>query len=229
MLDAGLAGFELGHRENLEAGIRTLRRISTERDLIVTGSSDYHGLGKPNQPGEHTTTDDMVARIIDRATGTAPVYPLTAEGPAAMRRDLLSCGCAQLSALVLMWSNSAWVIAPESSSDFAFAISSDGLGAGDRLDVLILGGLVLLGLGGAALGHALAAGDQVDQQRQERHEDQEDDPDGLPPAVELVVAEQVTDDGEQRHQVGEEDECPAGTTRSSPRRSPRSPGTPLRR
>ena len=75
MLDAGLAGFELGHRENLEAGIRTLRRISKERDLIVTGSSDYHGLGKPNQPGEHTTTDDMVARIIDRATGTAPVYP----------------------------------------------------------------------------------------------------------------------------------------------------------
>ncbi len=75
MLDAGLAGFELGHRENLEAGIRTLRRISKERDLIMTGSSDYHGLGKPNQPGEHTTTDDMVARIIDRATGTGPVYP----------------------------------------------------------------------------------------------------------------------------------------------------------
>jgi predicted metal-dependent phosphoesterase TrpH len=74
MLDAGLAGFELGHRENLEAGIRTLRRISEERDLIVTGSSDYHGLGKPNQPGEHTTTDDMVARIIDRGSGTAPVY-----------------------------------------------------------------------------------------------------------------------------------------------------------
>lgn len=74
MLDAGLAGFELGHRENLEAGIRTLRRISEERDLIVTGSSDYHGLGKPNQPGEHTTTDEMVARIIDRGSGTAPVY-----------------------------------------------------------------------------------------------------------------------------------------------------------
>lgn len=74
MLDAGLAGFELGHRENVEAGIRTLRRISEERDLIVTGSSDYHGLGKPNQPGEHTTTDDMVARIIDRGSGTAPVY-----------------------------------------------------------------------------------------------------------------------------------------------------------
>jgi hypothetical protein len=75
MLDAGLAGFELGHRENLDDGIRTLRRIAEERDLIVTGSSDYHGLGKPNQPGEHTTSDHMVARIIERATGSEPVYP----------------------------------------------------------------------------------------------------------------------------------------------------------
>lgn len=75
MLDAGLAGFELAHRENRASGIRTLRKIVAERDLIVTGSSDYHGLGKPNLPGENTTSDDMVARIIDRATGSAPVYP----------------------------------------------------------------------------------------------------------------------------------------------------------
>jgi len=75
LLDHGLAGFELGHRENLPAGLRTLRRLVTERDLIATGSSDYHGLGKPNQPGENTTSDDMVARIIERGTGSAPVYP----------------------------------------------------------------------------------------------------------------------------------------------------------
>jgi hypothetical protein len=41
----------------------------------VTGSSDYHGLGKPNQPGENTTTDAEVAKIIAAGTGTAPVYP----------------------------------------------------------------------------------------------------------------------------------------------------------
>lgn len=75
MLDAGLAGFELGHRENVEPALSTLRALCRERDLIVTGSSDYHGLGKPNQPGERTTSDDMVARIIERATGSAPVYP----------------------------------------------------------------------------------------------------------------------------------------------------------
>ena len=75
MLDAGLAGFELGHRENLEPALTTLRTLCRERDLIVTGSSDYHGLGKPNVPGENTTADEMVARILERATGSAPVYP----------------------------------------------------------------------------------------------------------------------------------------------------------
>lgn len=74
MLAAGLAGFELGHRENLPSEIRTLRALVADRDLIVTGSSDYHGLGKPNVPGENTTSDGMVARIIDAATGSAPVY-----------------------------------------------------------------------------------------------------------------------------------------------------------
>ncbi|MBD8024287.1 PHP domain-containing protein [Microbacterium gallinarum] len=75
MLDAGLAGFELGHRENRASGIRSLRALCEERDLIVTGSSDYHGLGKPNQPGEYTTDDAMVARIVEAGTGSAPVYP----------------------------------------------------------------------------------------------------------------------------------------------------------
>lgn len=75
MLDAGLAGFELGHRENEEPALSTLRELVVRRDLIATGSSDYHGLGKPNLPGENTTSDAMVARIIGRATGSAPVYP----------------------------------------------------------------------------------------------------------------------------------------------------------
>ncbi len=75
LIAAGLAGFEIGHRENTRAGIRELTRLADRHDLIVTGSSDYHGLGKPNLPGEHTTAEAMVARIIDRATGSAPVYP----------------------------------------------------------------------------------------------------------------------------------------------------------
>ncbi len=75
MLDAGLAGFELGHRENRPDAVAKLDALVRANDLIVTGSSDYHGRGKPNVPGEHTTSDEMVARIIERATGSAPVYP----------------------------------------------------------------------------------------------------------------------------------------------------------
>lgn len=75
MLAAGLAGYELGHRENQAAGVARLRELVERHDLIVTGSSDYHGLGKPNIPGEHTTSDEMVGRIIARATGSAPVHP----------------------------------------------------------------------------------------------------------------------------------------------------------
>ncbi|WP_424448749.1 PHP domain-containing protein [Microbacterium arborescens] len=74
LVDRGLAGFEIEHRENTADGKRALRALAAELDLIVTGSSDYHGLGKPNQPGENTTDDSMVARIIARASGTAPVY-----------------------------------------------------------------------------------------------------------------------------------------------------------
>ena len=75
LIAAGLGGFEIDHRENTEAGKRKLRDIAATHDLIVTGSSDYHGSGKPNRPGENTTSDEMVARIIERATGTAVRFP----------------------------------------------------------------------------------------------------------------------------------------------------------
>lgn len=75
LIEEGLAGVELGHRENTEEGRRLLQVFADSNDLIVTGSSDYHGAGKPNVPGEHTTADDMVQRIIERATGASPVYP----------------------------------------------------------------------------------------------------------------------------------------------------------
>ncbi|WP_341939731.1 PHP domain-containing protein [Microbacterium sp. LWH10-1.2] len=75
LIGAGLGGFEIDHRENTAAGKRMLHEIAAAHDLIVTGSSDYHGAGKPNRPGENTTSDEMVARLIARATGTAPRYP----------------------------------------------------------------------------------------------------------------------------------------------------------
>lgn len=74
LIAAGLGGFEIDHRENTEAGKRALHALAAEHDLIVTGSSDYHGAGKPNLPGENTTADEMVARLIERATGSTPTY-----------------------------------------------------------------------------------------------------------------------------------------------------------
>lgn len=71
----GLAGFEIDHRENTPAGKRELHRIAAAHELIVTGSSDYHGSGKPNRPGENTTSDEMLARILERGTGSAPTGP----------------------------------------------------------------------------------------------------------------------------------------------------------
>jgi len=76
LIDAGLGGLEIDHRENTAEGRAWLRGIAAEHDLIVTGSSDYHGAGKPNVPGENTTDPAMLQRIIDRGSGSAPVYPV---------------------------------------------------------------------------------------------------------------------------------------------------------
>ncbi|MDN3934801.1 PHP domain-containing protein [Arthrobacter sp. YD4] len=73
MIDAGLAGLEINHRDNPEQGRSFLRRLAAEHDLLVTGSSDYHGAGKPNLLGENTTSPEVLARIEELASGTAVV------------------------------------------------------------------------------------------------------------------------------------------------------------
>ncbi|GAB3187468.1 PHP domain-containing protein [Nesterenkonia suensis] len=73
MIDAGLGGVEVWHRDNPESGRRTLLRLARRHDLLTTGSSDYHGAGKPNLIGENTTSLDTVAELLDRASGS-PAY-----------------------------------------------------------------------------------------------------------------------------------------------------------
>ena len=75
LVDAGLAGLEIDHPENRPDGMARLRELAAKHDLIITGSSDYHGTGKINRLGECTTSPRELARIIDQATGTEPVYP----------------------------------------------------------------------------------------------------------------------------------------------------------
>ncbi|MET0870714.1 MAG: PHP domain-containing protein [Paeniglutamicibacter terrestris] len=73
MIAAGLLGIEIEHRDNPEEGRQYLRELARKHDLIVTGSSDYHGAGKPNRLGENLTSKEMMARIVAAGTGTAPV------------------------------------------------------------------------------------------------------------------------------------------------------------
>jgi len=69
---SGLFGLEVEHRENTEEGKLLLRRYAERYDLVVTGSSDYHGAGKPNRLGENTTAPEVLERIVAAGTGTRP-------------------------------------------------------------------------------------------------------------------------------------------------------------
>ncbi|MET1063527.1 MAG: PHP domain-containing protein [Arthrobacter sp.] len=73
MIDAGLVGLEVNHRDNPEEGRAFLRKLADRHGLLVTGSSDYHGAGKPNLLGENLTSEEAFARIEELGTGTAVV------------------------------------------------------------------------------------------------------------------------------------------------------------
>ena len=55
LISAGLDGIEVDHRDHSESEKSELLRFAIENELIVTGSSDYHGTGKLNQLAEYTT------------------------------------------------------------------------------------------------------------------------------------------------------------------------------
>jgi predicted metal-dependent phosphoesterase TrpH len=76
LVGAGLFGLEIDHRENTEDGKKRLRELADTFGLVLTGSSDYHGDGKPNRLGENTTPDAVVQAIIDQGAGSAPIYPV---------------------------------------------------------------------------------------------------------------------------------------------------------
>jgi predicted metal-dependent phosphoesterase TrpH len=75
LVDAGLFGFEIDHRDNSADGKRLLRTYADRFGLQLTGSSDYHGTGKPNRLGENTTPAEVVERILATGTGSAPIIP----------------------------------------------------------------------------------------------------------------------------------------------------------
>ncbi|MDQ1288011.1 MAG: hypothetical protein QG622_1576 [Actinomycetota bacterium] len=72
---AGLAGLEADHRDHLPHQRDHARALAADLGLVVTGSSDYHGGGKPNAIGENLTAPDVLASIERAATGTGVIRP----------------------------------------------------------------------------------------------------------------------------------------------------------
>ena len=76
LISAGLDGIEVDHRDHSESERSELLRFAIENELIVTGSSDYHGTGKLNQLAEYTTHprqwEALEARALS-ASGTRRV------------------------------------------------------------------------------------------------------------------------------------------------------------
>lgn len=73
LAEAGLAGLEADHRDHLPGERARLRGLAAELGLLVTGSSDYHGTGKPNALGEHLTDPEVLAAIEEAARGASAV------------------------------------------------------------------------------------------------------------------------------------------------------------
>lgn len=73
MAGAGLAGLEVHHRDHDAVAVAHGLRLARRLHLLVTGSSDYHGTGKPNRLGENTTTPRVLHEIEERSTGVPVV------------------------------------------------------------------------------------------------------------------------------------------------------------
>jgi predicted metal-dependent phosphoesterase TrpH len=67
LVDAGLNGVEVFHRDQSEEERAQLIAIAAELNLVVTGSSDYHGTGKLNKLGENTTAPAEWERLESMA------------------------------------------------------------------------------------------------------------------------------------------------------------------
>lgn len=71
MADAGLGGIEVFHRDHDAAAKQRAAELVRELGLFATGSSDYHGSGKPNLLGENLTAPEVLETIAGQAA-TSP-------------------------------------------------------------------------------------------------------------------------------------------------------------
>ena len=67
LVNAGLNGIEVDHRDQNPDERAMLRVIAQELDLVVTGSSDYHGTGKLNSLAENHTSREQWLKLEAQA------------------------------------------------------------------------------------------------------------------------------------------------------------------
>ncbi len=67
LVAAGLNGIEVDHRDQNPDERAMLRSIAKELDLVVTGSSDYHGTGKLNSLAENHTHREQREKLESQA------------------------------------------------------------------------------------------------------------------------------------------------------------------
>lgn len=70
---AGLTGIEVDHPDHTPEDRGALRRLADALELVVTGSSDYHGARKDQGLGAETTDPRQFERLLAGVTGRPPV------------------------------------------------------------------------------------------------------------------------------------------------------------
>ncbi|WP_326552885.1 PHP domain-containing protein [Micromonospora sp. NBC_01813] len=80
LAEEGLFGVEADHPEHDDAARKDVRALAAELNLVVTGSSDFHGTRKPSLIGDNTTDPQVYEQIVEAATGAAPITTTTSTG-----------------------------------------------------------------------------------------------------------------------------------------------------
>ncbi|MCY7340526.1 MAG: PHP domain-containing protein [Pseudonocardia sp.] len=66
---AGLGGVEVDHPDHAADDRALLRGLAADLDLVVTGSSDYHGTNKTTPLAAETTAPEAFDELVSRAVG----------------------------------------------------------------------------------------------------------------------------------------------------------------
>jgi predicted metal-dependent phosphoesterase TrpH len=67
IVNEGLDGIEVAHRDHSEAAKAEVLATALEYDLVQVGSSDYHGNGKLNRLAENSTNPEQWYRLVEIA------------------------------------------------------------------------------------------------------------------------------------------------------------------